>query len=140
MAKSTAAIAAAWQKGMAGAGQAYTAGTAGTNKNPMALAAAQADKAAANYAASVSSGQWANALNAVPVSAWKAGCAAGASRLASGAAKGLQKYTTAIQALQPTYAAMKQAADANGGTPGSKAMAAIDVLVAAGKKGKAAGG
>jgi len=106
----------------------------------MALAAAQADKAAANYAASVASGQWAAKLNSTPISTWKSQAAAGAARLASGAAKGAAKYTAAITALQPVYQQMAAASQAAGTDPGAKAMAAINVLVAAGKKGRAAAG
>lgn len=140
MAKAVSDIVAKWQQRMAAAGPAYTAGVQGTTKNPMQLAAAQADKAAANYAASLASGQWANKLNSTPVSYWKSQAAAAASRLASGAAKGAAKYTQAITQLQPVWQQMKAASDGAGTDPGSKAMAAINVLVAAGKKGRAASG
>lgn len=139
MAKAIATIVANWQKGMQTASAAYTQGTQAVVQSPMAAAAAQAQKAAQNYAASLQSGAWAAKLNSVPISFWKSQCAAAAQRLAAGATKGMPKYQAAITALQPTYAAMKQAAAANGGTPGQKAAAAIDVLVAAGKKGKAMG-
>jgi hypothetical protein len=137
VAKTTAAIAAAWQKGMAAAGPAFAAGTGATTLNPMALAAQAGDKAVANYTAAWQSGQVAAALNAVPVSYWKSQCAAAGPRLASGATKALPKYTAAINSLQPVWTQMKAASDAAGTDPGSRAAAAINVLVASGKKGRA---
>lgn len=127
-------------KGMSGAAQKYAQGTGAVTSSPMAAAAAQAQKALQNYTAAISSGQWAAQLNATPISYWKSQCAAAGSKLASGAQKGLTKYVAAITALQPTYAAMKQASVAAGDDPGAKAAAAINVLVAAGKKGRAASG
>lgn len=131
-------IAAKWQQGMAQAGQAFATGTAGVTESPMAKAAAQAQKAAANYANSVNSGQWAAALNAVPLSFWKSQCAGAAAKLASGATKGLPKYTAAVQKLIPVYAAMRSAADAAPDNPVAKFSAANALMVAAGKKGQAA--
>jgi hypothetical protein len=139
VAKAIATIVANWQKGMQGASAAYVQGTGAVQQSPMAAAAQQAPKAMANYNASLQSGAWAAKLNSVPISFWKSQCAAAAQKLQMGATKGTPKYQAAITALIPTYAAMKQAAQANGGTPGQKAAAAIDVLVAAGKKGKALG-
>lgn len=140
MAKSAQEAGANFVKGMGAAGSRYTQGTGGVTASPMAAAAAKADKALQNYTAAISSGQWAASLNATPISYWKSQCAANAGKLAQGAQKGLAKYVAAIQALQPTYAAMKQASMAAGDDPGSKAAAAINVLVAAGKKGRAMSG
>lgn len=140
MAKSVQQIVSNWQKGMAGAGQAYSQGTSAVQQSPMAAAAAQAQKAQINYNAAISSGQWAAKLNATPISYWKSQCAGAAAKLASGATKGTPKYTQAITALQPVYAMMKQASDAAGNDPIAKAGAALAVLMAAGKKGKAMAG
>jgi hypothetical protein len=137
MAKTTAQILANWQKGMASAGPAYVQGTGATTSNPMQLAAAQQAKALQNYSNSLTSGQWAAKLNATPVSYWKSQCAGASQKLQMGAQKGGPAYQAAIQALQPTYIAMKQAAASAGTDPGMKAAAAINVLVAAGKKGRA---
>lgn len=137
MAKTTAQILANWQKGMSAAGPAYVQGTGATTTNPMQLAAQQAQKAVQNYSNSLTSGQWAAKLNATPVSYWKSQCAGAAQKLAMGAQKGGPKYQAAITALQPVYVQMKQAAMAAGTDPGTKAAAAINVLVAAGKKGRA---
>src|SRR5271168_2386169 len=100
--KTAAQSAANWTAAMGSAktSQAYVAGTAAVQNSPMAAAAAQGQKAATNYMNSINSGQWAAALNNVSAATWKAACAAGASRLASGAAKGSAKYTAAINALQ----------------------------------------
>lgn len=140
MAKSTQTIVSNWQKGLAGAGAAYTQGTGGVTASPMAAAAAKADKMLANVTASVASGQWAAKLNNTPMSYWKSQCQGAAAKLASGAQKGMTKYTAAITALQPTYAAMRSAADSAGDDPIAKSAAALTVLLAAGKKGKALSG
>jgi hypothetical protein len=138
--KTAAQALANFQAGMARAGAAYTQGTGAVQQSPMAAAAAAQDKMLANVTAAITSGQWAAALQAVPLSSWKASCAAAAGKLAAGAQKGAQKYQAAIQALQPVYQAMRQAAQSAGDDPAAKAAAAINVLVAAGKKGKAMGG
>lgn len=140
MAKTVQQIVSNWQKGMAAAGAAYTQGTAAVQSSPMAAAAAKADKAQANYVAAIQSGQWAAKLNATPISFWKSQCAAAAAKLTMGATKGTPKYTKAIQDLQPVYAAMKQASANAGDDPVAKAGAALRVLIAAGKKGKAMSG
>ncbi len=139
MAKSVQQIIQKWQQGMAQAGPAYTQGTGAVQQSPMAAAAAQAQKAQANYNNALSSGQWANSLNATPISYWKSQCAGAAAKLASGAQKGTPKYTAAITALQPVYQQMKQASQSAGPSPIAKATAALTVLLAHGKKGKAAG-
>lgn len=140
MAKTAAQIVQKWQQGMAQAGQAYAQGTAAVTASPMAAAAQQANKAAANYANAINSGQWAAKLNATPISYWKSQCAGAAAKLASGATKGTPKYTQAIQALIPVYDQMRQASAAAGQDPITKATAALQVLIAAGKKGRAAMG
>ncbi len=133
--------AAAWLAGMSSstAMANYKAGTAAVTESPMAAAAAAGDKAVANFTASVMSGQWAAALNAVTTQAWKAACSTGASRLQSGAQKGQAKYLAQNQAMQPTYQQMRAAVAALGpGASGAmKAQAAIAVIEAAGKKGRA---
>lgn len=129
MAKSTQTIVSNWQKGMAGAGPAYQAGTQAVQESPMAKAATKLDKAAQNYMEAVSSGRMAAALLSVPLSTWKAQCAAGASKLTSGAAKGLNKYQAGIQALQPVYAAMRDAADSAPDDPIAKSNAALQVML-----------
>lgn len=140
MAKTVQQIVSNWQKGMAGAGQAYQQGTGAVQASPMAAAAQQAQKALVNYSNAINSGQWAAKLNATPISYWKSQCAGASAKLASGATKGTPKYTQAITALQPVYAAMKQASMQAGDDPIAKAGAALAVLIAAGKKGKAASG
>lgn len=140
MAKTVQQIVANWQKGMSGASLAYTQGTAAVQASPMAAAAAQAQKALANYSASINSGQWAAKLNATSIQYWKSQCAAAAAKLTMGATKGTPSYTAAITALQPVYAQMRAASQAAGDDPVAKAGAALRVLIAAGKKGKAMNG
>lgn len=140
MAKTLQQIVQKWQNGMAQAGAAYTQGTGAVQNSPMAAAAAQAPKALANYSNAINSGQWAASLNSTPISFWKSQCAGAAAKLASGATKGTPKYSAAIQNLLPVYQQMKSASQAAGSNPIAKATAALQVLIAAGKKGKAAGG
>jgi len=139
MAKSVQDIAGKWQQRMAQAGPAYSAGVNGTTKNPMQLAAAQLPKALANYTNAIQSGQMAEKLNSTPVAYWKSQSSAAAPKLGQGAMKGQAKYIAAITRLQPVWANMKQASIAAGDDPGAKAAAAINILVAAGRKGQAAG-
>lgn len=130
MAKTAAEIAAAWQAGMAGKGANYARGINGTQVNPMALAAAQADTAVANYAAAKD--RMVNNLNATPVAFWKSQAAAAQAKWASGAAKGLPKYTAKMQKLvNGVYPGMKAASMAAGGKGGAAAAAAIDFLIQA---------
>ena len=139
MARKTAAqMAANWVKGMQSpaAAQNYKDAMAALTVNPMELAAQNLDKGATNYQQAVSSGRMAAKLRGVSMSTYKAACAQGASRLASGATKGAAKQAAAAQRLQPVYDAMKQASIASGGTPGQKAAAAVDVLVAAKQNGQ----
>jgi hypothetical protein len=112
-AKTAAQIAQAWQAGMAGKAGNYSTGVQNTTVNPMALAAAQVDKAVANYSAAAP--QMAAKLNATPVAYWKSQSVAGAQKWAAGAAKGLPKYTAAMTKLTAIYPGMKQASDAAGG-------------------------
>lgn len=139
MAKSVQEIVQKWQQGMAQAGNAYVKGTSGVTSSPMAAAAAKSQQALANYTNAITSGQWANALNATPISYWKSQCQGAAAKLASGATKGTPKYTQAMTALAPVHAQMRAASQAAGDDPVAKATAALLVLLAAGKKGKARG-
>lgn len=139
MARKTAAqMAANWVAGMQSpqAATNYKNAMAALTVNPMQLAAQNLDKASANYQQAVTSGRMATALNNVSMAAYKAACATGASRLASGAAKGAPKQAAAAARLQPIYDQMKQASMTSGGTPGQKAAAAIDALVAAKQAGQ----
>lgn len=136
--KSKAQRVANWVAGMQSpsAAKNYKDSMAALTVNPMELAAANLDKAAANFSQAVSSGRMAAKLRGVSLSAYKAACATGASRLASGAAKGQPKFSAAQDRLDPIYDQMKAAAMASGGTPGQKAAAAIDVMVAAKQNGQ----
>jgi hypothetical protein len=123
-----------WQQGMA-AGQAnFQAGVNNTTKNPMALAAAQADKAQANYIAAVP--RMVAGLNKTPTSFWKSQTTNSASKWAAGAAKGMPKYTAALTKQQASvWPLMRQAAAAAGSDPGAKAMAAVNAMVMAKQQG-----
>lgn len=122
-----------WKSGMQSAGPAYTAGTAAVTESPMAKAAQNLDKAAANYQRAISSGRMAAALNATPLATWKAGCQRGAANFATGVAKGEQKVAANFQRMVPIYDQMKQASRAAGGGQAGM-IAAHQIIVAAGKR------
>ncbi len=115
MAQSTATQAAAnWKAGTAGAGQKWSQGIANCQVNPMQLAAAQADKAVANYSAAKD--RMVSGLNATSVQTWKSQAAASQSNYTQGATKGLSKYTQAATKMaSQVWPAMKQASAAAGG-------------------------
>lgn len=116
-----------WQRNTAGATESYKAGINAVTENPMALAAAQADKAARNYQEAMSSGRWQQKMMSVSMDAWKqAAVNGGAQRLASGVAKGLAKMQRHLQEWAPTYEQAKQAARAipNDGKAGAMARVA----------------
>ncbi len=140
MAKTAAEQTAAWKAGMAKGGAKWSQGVQQTTKNPMALAAAQADKMLANVSNAVTSGMWAQKLNATPVSFWRQQCQNAQASFAQGGNKGETKYNAfATQAQATIYPAMRQAVAAAGSDPVAKVGAALQVLMASGKKGKAAG-
>lgn len=123
-----------WQERMAGAQQAYIDGVGRVTESPMAKAATQGQKAVQNYSNAINSGSWANALNNVTLEEWRQQCKIGAAKFATGAQKGLKKYTRFANNAPPVWAAMRAAAKAAGGTPQNKFNAAIAVLLAAGRK------
>ena len=101
-----------WKNAMASPATqaAYTAGINATTSNPMALAAAAADRYAAGTQAAVSSGKFQAKLNAVSVSTWKQNSATkGAPRLATGAAAATPKFQAFAAKYQPVYAAIQSA-------------------------------
>jgi hypothetical protein len=124
----------AWQAGIAGGSAKYSAGIQSTNVNPMELAAAQTDKALANYTQAVTSGRMAAALRATPVSFWKSQATNSAAKWSAGAQKGLTKFTAAAQRMQSAWQGAHDAAKAAGPDPVARFTAAMNVMVAAGKK------
>lgn len=128
-----------WQRNTAGAAESYKAGIQGVTENPMALAAAQADKAARNYQEALMSGRWAQKLMSVPFDQWKQNASVGGSqRLASGVTKGLPKVTKHFQEWGQTYEQAKQAARAipKDGKAGSMARVAAVYDIMRAKAGK----
>lgn len=118
-----------WSRNTAGATQAYKDGINAVTESPMALAAAQAPKAAQNYAEAINSGRWAQRLQSVPLEVWKQQSAnVGASRLASGVQKGTAKMQAALTKFAPAYEQAKQAARAITGTGEAAAMEKVAVV------------
>ena len=138
--KSASTMAANWTKAMSNPSTAanYVEGINSCQVNPMALAASpQAQQLyAQNTAAAVASGKMANALNAVPVSAWKDGAVkVGAQRFSSGAQKAQAKVTKFFTTWAPIYQQASAAAAAlpKGGLANAMArvQASISVMMQA---------
>lgn len=122
MGMSVSQIAAKWKNGVAGSGEAWSAGIQGYAGNPMEAAAAQVDKAIAHYNAAAP--RMAANLRATPVSFWKSQAAASKGNYVSGATKGLPAYTAKMQKLSVSlWPGMKQASQAAGGGPQGAAAA-----------------
>jgi hypothetical protein len=143
MAKTADQIVAAWKQGMAAAGPAYKAGTANPRANPMAAASTPdaIGRYAAGTARAAQSGYLAARLQATPLSKYVQGCATkGAANLSTGATNGTPAYAAAMQRMAPVYQAASQAAAAVSGPKGdlgtavAKVSAALQVLIAAGKR------
>jgi hypothetical protein len=134
MAKSVTDIAAKWKQNVAAAGGKWNNGIQQYAGNPMQAAAAQADKAVANYGAAKD--RMVAGLNNTPVSFWKSQAAASQANYTQGATKGSPKYTKAIQVLSSqVWPAMKQASIAAGGGPAGAA-AAVQALMDAKRNGQ----
>lgn len=88
-----ATVAQRWVQGATGAAQRYKDGVDQTTKDPTALAIAQVQKLQTNFIASVTSGRWQRALQAVGRAGWQAAVDA----------KGAANYTTGIQAAAGKY-------------------------------------
>ena len=128
-----------WARNLGSAGQSYKDGINSVTENPMALAAAQADKALQNYQEAITSGRWAQRLQSVSLESWKSAAANGGSqRLMSGVAKGTPKMQAALQKFAPAYEQAKMAARNIGGSGKAAAMAKVaavyDILKAAAGK------
>jgi hypothetical protein len=116
MAKSVTDIANKWKSGVAGAASKWSAGIQGYAGNPMQMAAAQADKAVANYSAAKD--RMVAKLNATPTSFWKSQAAASQSNYSQGATKGLPAYTAKMTKFSSSlWPGMKAASQAAGGGP-----------------------
>ncbi len=135
--KTVAQMAAAWAAGVRSAGTAWNNGIQQYAGNPMQAAAAQADKAVANYSAA--KGKMVARLNATPVGFWKSQAAASQVNYTNGATKGLPKMTAALTTLQSNlWPAMKAASMAAGGGAAG-AQAAVQVAINYGQTGSATG-
>jgi hypothetical protein len=120
--KSVSDIANKWKAAVAGAGGRWNAGIQGYAGNPMELAAAQGDKAVANYSAAKD--RMVANLRATPTSFWKSQAAASQANYTNGSNKGLTAYTKAIQTMSTgVWPGMKAASQAAGGGPAGAAAA-----------------
>jgi hypothetical protein len=131
-----ATMAANWQQGMTAKAGNWAAGTQATTADIGQAAIAKAAQAQANYTKSVAAGgSWYTAMENLTLAYWKQQCqiAAKSGRFASGAQKGLAKMQAFANKVGPYYAQMAMAAAAET-TWQAKVVAAIQVLVDAGKK------
>jgi hypothetical protein len=134
MAMTVAQIAAKWQAGVQKSGAAWSSGIQNYQGNPMQMAAAQADKAVANYAAAKD--RMVAGLNNTPTTFWKSQSAASQSNYTQGATKGSPAYTKAITVLSANvWPGMKQASQAAGGGA-QGAAAAIQYAIDAKQQGR----
>lgn len=124
--------AAAYQRGMAGAGTAYTEGINSVTESPMQKAATPEAMQAYQDGVmrSIQSGKRVAALQAAPLATWKQNATTvGAQRLASGAQKAQSKVQAHFQKWAPIYSQASQAAAAVQG-PKSQATAMAKVAAA----------
>lgn len=139
--------AAAWQQGMQGAGQAYIQGCQNPKQDP--IAAASTPQASANYIAGINRSEAAGlrvaGLQKAGTQGWLAGVTGkGAAALASAGQRKLNQYTQAMQSLAPVHDQMRQAAAGVQGPKGpgtaiAKVTAALQVLMAAGRRNRGGG-
>lgn len=93
-----------WESRASQSGQSYAAGVANTQKDPTALAAAQAQKMLNNVTQAITSGRWQRRLAEVGQAGWKAAVAAKVANYAVGVTASKSKY-------QAGYAAFKNYMD-----------------------------
>lgn len=92
---------------------AYKNGISAVTENPMAKAAAKADKYLAGIQEAVQSGKYRESLLAVPEAVWKQNAIdVGASRIASGVKKGASKMESHLTNFLPFLANVQQAVNA----------------------------
>jgi hypothetical protein len=97
--KTAAEVAAKWQRNSANAVEDFKKGIQAVTESPTQKAAQHLDRAAANFAAAVSSGRMARKLQAVTLQQWQA----------AATGKGAQRFASGVQAATPKMAAFMQA-------------------------------
>lgn len=96
-----------WATQAGSAGQRYVEGAQRTDKDPTALAAAQAQKALNNYTQAITSGRFQRGLAAAGRQGWLAGVTTkGAQNYAVGVAAAKTKYQTAMSTWLPITASI----------------------------------
>lgn len=127
-----------YKSGVSAGGNNWNTGVQNCQVNPMALAAGQHQKAAANYQAVVGNGYWAGKMSAMSVSQWKTPVAATVSKYTGSAQAGSTKWASWYQSagMQVAQNVRNQAAQQRAaGTSGiDRAVAAINMMAASSKK------
>lgn len=99
---SAAEIAAKWRQNLSNAGPTYKAGVQAVTVSPTQQAKKQAEKMVRNLKASVDSGKYAAACDAVTLPDWQSACIEqGAARLVDGAAHGETDMTRYLEVALP---------------------------------------
>ena len=132
-----ATMAAKWLAGMQQGGKNWQTGCASGGADLSQNALNQAAVAQQNYARAVQpGGRWYEAMSAGVLQQWRAGCAdANAlARFQNPKASAKTAYQNFAQKAQPVYQNMRAVAAANN-TPQTKVVAALEVLIAAGRHG-----
>lgn len=97
-------VAAAWEKGLAGAGEKYKRGIMATSVNPMEKAKEAAPRMVENLAESVESGRYARGCDSVTKAQWQqAAMDKGAGRLLTGARAAVPKVAAYANAAKSVY-------------------------------------
>lgn len=123
-----------WKAGVQLGGARYAAGINNTAVNPMQLAVQQQQKMLNNWNNAVNSGRWAQRTGNTPVSFWKSQATLAQAKYSQGATTGESRYTTFANKAPAVYQAMRTAVANGAQDPVSKVTAALNVIIAAGRK------
>jgi hypothetical protein len=90
-----------WKSGATGAQTKYVEGVQNTTKDPVAAAVRASGALVANFTNSVTSGRWAQRLQAVGKQGWQAAVAAKQGNYSTGIAAGANNYESAMTTWLP---------------------------------------
>lgn len=128
-------IAQKWGRNTKGAVQSYKDGVMSVTVSPMELAAAQGDKAVANFSAAIQSGRWANNLRKVKLADYQNACVnKGADRIAAGVTQAMPKVTAFNQVWQPLMQQAKREMAAMPNNSKEEALAKVGRMYDIGKQ------
>lgn len=123
-----------WKAGVQSAGPRYAAGVQNYAGNPMQEAVAKQAKMVQNWNNVITSGEWAKRTGNTPVSYWKSQAQLAQAKYSQGATTGESKYVKFAQKAGAVYQQMRAAAVAAGDNPVARVTAALNTIMAAGRK------